>query len=329
MSTSRVHRLLRLISLLQSGRTFTADQLAEELDVSRRTLFRDLNMLDLAGVPYHYDAKLRTYRIDQSFFLPSLNLTLEEALALLVVIRRFVSHQSLPTYEPATRAAAKIESGLPEAVQDYCGRMLDGVEVQMLPAADASSVERTFSQIHSALGERRKLDIEYESDSDSTRARTTVRPYRLLSVGQAWYLVGFSESHDQVRTFRLDRIVRISPRQQLFEPDPDFDLDKHFGLAWIMTPEGQVHHVKLRFTPKAAGSVDGISWHKTQRITPQSDGSCVFEADVDGLNEITWWVLGHGDQVIVEEPPELRERVRRIAEHMVQMAEGGQPAVGV
>lgn len=328
MSTSRVHRLLRLISLLQSGRTFTADQLAEELNVSRRTLFRDLNMLDLAGVPYHYDAKLRTYRIDQSFFLPSLNLTLEEALAILLVTRRFISRQSLPTYDPATRAAVKIESGLPSAVQEYCGRMLDGVKVQMPPLVDASRVEQVFGQIHAALGEQRKLDIEYESYFEHDVVKSTVHPYRLLFVSRAWYLVAYSEVHKEVRTFKLDRIIKVNPRQQLFEPDPEFDLDKYFGLAWSIIPEGQVYHVKLRFLPKVAGNVEEISWHKTQQFTAQPDGSCLFEADVDGLGEITWWILGYGDQVIVEEPPELRERVRQIAEHMVQLAESGQPAPG-
>lgn len=321
MSTNRVHRLLRLLALLQSGRSYTADELARELSASRRTFFRDLKLLDAAGVPFSYDAKQRAYTIDHSFFLPSLDLTLDEALAILLVTRRFISRHSVPTFEPAARAAMKVEGSLPTIVQDYCGRMLEGVSVKFPPMVDSSRVEKIFSALQQAHSERRKVRIRYDSYYERATIGSVVRPYRLHFVNRAWYLIAHSESHDAVRTFKLDRITSVKLLRETYEPDPNFSIDDYFGLAWCMIPEGTVHHVRLRFLPKVAGNVEEVSWHKTQRFSVESDGSCTFEVDVDGLAEITWWILGYGDQVIVEEPAELRERIRKIAENMCRLAE--------
>ena len=82
MNVSRVHRLLRLITMLQSGRSYSAREPADELEVSRRTIFRDLKMLELARIPYYYDVDRGGYRIGRHFFLPPINLTLSEALAM-------------------------------------------------------------------------------------------------------------------------------------------------------------------------------------------------------------------------------------------------------
>ena len=81
MRVSRIYRILRLITILQSGRSYSVDELAAELEVSRRTIFRDLNMLEMAHIPYYFDRERGTYRINNHFFLPPVNLTLDEALA--------------------------------------------------------------------------------------------------------------------------------------------------------------------------------------------------------------------------------------------------------
>ncbi|RPI61897.1 MAG: HTH domain-containing protein, partial [Planctomycetaceae bacterium] len=88
MNVSRVYRLLRLITMLQSGRSYTVDELAVELEISRRTVFRDLNMLELAHIPYYFDDARQGYGISKHFFLPPVNLTLSEALAVLMLAGR-------------------------------------------------------------------------------------------------------------------------------------------------------------------------------------------------------------------------------------------------
>ena len=96
MSITRLYRLLQLITLLRSGRRYDADALAEELAVSRRTVFRDLHILTAAEIPYYYDSEADAYAIDRSFFLPAVNLTLDEALALFLANRKMIGELPLP-----------------------------------------------------------------------------------------------------------------------------------------------------------------------------------------------------------------------------------------
>lgn len=93
----------------------------------------------------------------------------------------------------------------------------------------------------------------------------------------------------------------------------DFDIHEYLGRAWLMKPEGRLYNIKLRFSPQVARTVTQVRWHKTQTVNRNNDGSAIIEFRVDGLGEITWWILSYGDQVQVLAPGILRERVARIA----------------
>ena len=123
--------------------------------------------------------------------------------------------------------------------------------------------------------------------------------------------------HHQVRTFKLERILSLERTGTRFRK-VDFDLDRYLGRAWQMIPEGRIYHVRIRFSPMVAGNVEEVLWHPTQRTYSTDDGSLIFEADVDGLREICWWVLGYGDQAVVEQPRELRELVATKVHRMAQ-----------
>ena len=73
------------------------------------------------------------------------------------------------------------------------------------------------------------------------------------------------------------------------------------------------------FLPEVAHDVAEVQWHSTQKVTPNGDGSAIVEFRVDGLNEITWWILGYGDQVQVLAPKVLRERVLEVATNMIKL----------
>jgi predicted DNA-binding transcriptional regulator YafY len=117
MSVSRIYRILRLITLLQSGRGWSATELARELEVSRRTVFRDLNTLEMARIPYFFDPETGGYRITRNFFLPPVNLTAGEALALLVLTGRLRGPANAALLPEAGRAAMKLQSALPAALR--------------------------------------------------------------------------------------------------------------------------------------------------------------------------------------------------------------------
>ena len=134
--------------------------------------------------------------------------------------------------------------------------------------------------------------------------------------------MGLSSAHKAVRTFKLNRIRSAEMSDKLFSNDGPLELDlaEYIGCAWSMIPEGKMYHVRLRFAPKVANSVAEVQWHKTQKVTRNPDGSATVDFRVDGLGEITWWILGYGDQVKVLSPAELRETIVSIARKMVEIS---------
>lgn len=320
MRVSRIYRLLRLITMLQSGRNWTVDELARELEISRRTVFRDLNVLEMAHVPYYFDREAGTYRINNHFFLPPLNVTLPEALAMLVATRRTASSGALPLARAGERAAMKLESVLPAAVREHLGAVLQRVSIQPPPTARHTGLDDLFDRLVQAVAARRVCRLVYISFYDRKQITLTVEPLALRFVGRAWYLVAWSRRHRQQRTFKLLRIKKLTETDKAFAPRGDVD-DHPFGDAWSMIPEGQMHDVHLRFAPAVAGNVAEVNWHRSQRVQWRDDGSIDFHARVDGLGEITWWVLGYGDQVQVLAPKALRDKTLKAAKNMIKLNE--------
>ena len=317
MRISRIYRLLRLITLLQGGRSYTVQQLADELEVSRRTVFRDLNVLEMARIPYHYHPERQGYQISRHFFLPPVNLTLTEALAMLSLTGRLRSTARVPLQAEAARAAVKLESVLPEEISQYVGRVLDRLTVHLSPTSDHHGVDETFDELASAIVDRRVCKLTYHSFYEDQIIKTAIRPLRLVFVERAWYTIAYSEMHNEVRTFKLVRFRQLTPMRRHFDEPADVDLSEYFGDAWRMIPEGKLWNVHLRFDKLVAGNVAEVQWHRSQRVEWRADGSIDFHVTVDGLGEITWWLLGYGDRVTAVSPPELQKRIATVARRLV------------
>lgn len=306
------------MQLLQSGRPVDVDGLAEEFGVSRRTVYRDLDLLELAGIPCKFDKKANSYRLHHSAVLPPVLLTLEEGLALMLLTRTAMSDQMLPDHKSAVAAAVKVESSLPAAVREHCGEILKGVDVRWWPMSDAGDLKDVLPLLQRCIIEHRCLHMTYDSFKDGERIEVTLRPYHLAFIRRGWYVIGYAERFGEVRTFKVERVERIRQDDRRFTPDRGFSLEDYFGNAWQMIRGDRRYRVRVRFSPKVAGNVEEVLWHKTQATERLDDDSLLFEVEVDGIEEISWWVLGYGDQAMVLDPPELRtlviERARRMLE---------------
>jgi proteasome accessory factor B len=275
----------------------------------------------MAHIPYFSDAG--GYRISPHFFLPPVNLTLTEALAVLMLTGRLRDGGRLPLLSHAAQAAAKIESALPQTVREHIGGVLDRLHVQLGPTSRHENLDDVFHRLAAAVAERKACRLVYISFSDRKQIAMIVHPLRLLFHSRAWYLVAWSCSHRQVRTFKMGRIRKLTVLPRKFERPADVDLDRHFGAAWGMIPEGKLHDVHVRFGPKVAANVAEVRWHASQKTDWNDDGSMDFRARVDGLGEIVWWILGYGDQAEVIAPVALRRRIAEVAANMVHAYRGG------
>lgn len=325
MKISRLYRLIELLTLLRSGRRYNADELARELGVSRRTVFRDLNILSAAGIPYYYDPERRTYSLESSFFLPTLNLTLDESISILIALREIIGKLPLPLADKAIRAAIKIESSLPSIIQRYCEPLLEKIGVRLSPVEEDRLLDKRFSVLREAISGQYKVSMVYESLFDAGNKNpygkvieTILSPYRLVFIQRAWYVIGYSSFHKGVRTFKLSRIRDLELLDEKYV-NWGFSLESYMGDAWVMIPEGRKYKVELIFSPRVARNVAEINWHKSQECYFLSDGSLRFTVEVDGIGEIFWWIMGYADEVKVVKPKKLAQMVCKAAERILKL----------
>ncbi len=314
MNVSRIYRLLRVVTLLQSERGYTARELAQELQVSRRTVFRDLNALEMAKIPYYYDPELGGFRISRHFFMQPVNLTLPEALALLTLAGKLKNGSDIPLLAQAGQAAAKLESVLPDAIREHVGSVIDTLSLRLGPMARHDGADKFFNMLSDAIVRKRLCRIEYDSFHEGKAIKVSVHPLRQVFVQRAWYLLAWSVSDRAIRTYKLVRIRSLDVTVRSFADTHKRKLDEHFGKAWAMIPEGKIYKVHLHFEPKVAGNVAEVQWHKTQRVEWNKDKSIEYHVQVDGLGEISWWILGYGDQVRVVSPKPLQKRISQVAQ---------------
>lgn len=311
MIVSRVHRVLRLITLLQGARPRTASDLMRELGVSRRTLFRDLNLLEAAGVPYFHEPGAG-YRINKSFFLPPTSLTVSETLGLMVLAEWASAQRRRPMLGPALSAIHKLVSSVPEPMRTACGELMANVSIDPGAQVDGDAEARFYGLLQRCIDEGRACELVYQSPVEDEPLRTVLRPFALHFANRAWYVLGESEHHSEVRMFKLTRIGRLSPIELTFTRPHGFAVAHKLGNAWQLNPEGREYDVVLEFSRKVATNVAEVRWHPTQRHEFVADGRCRMTFRVDGIQEIAWWICGYADQVIVRQPDALRTRVEEM-----------------
>jgi len=321
MKVSKITRMMKIMTALQSGRKYSVDELAKTFGTSRRTVFRDMSELAVIGIPYRYDPKEQGYTIDPEFFLPPIDFNLQEALSLLMLVHKARNQIQLPFKHSALIAALKIENNLPAKIRQYCNTTMKNISTYPGAQASLGTLDKLFARLQKAVAEKIKAVLLYHSLFDDKILEVKLCPYHLLYNQRAWYVMGYSETYKSIRTFKFNRIKELELSNQRFIDGDDFDLQEYLGRAWSMIPEGRLYNIKLRFLPKVARNVAEVQWHSTQQVIHQEDGSVILQFRVDGINEISWWILGYGDQVQVLAPKALRKRVLEAAQNIITLNE--------
>lgn len=314
MPDARYARLLRLLAALRGRTARNARDLARDLNVSERTIYRDLTVLQQAGVGCAFDRDGGGYRVGGDFFLPPVQLTLAEALALSVLGAEVARKNQVPLLGAAWQAVAKIRGQLPAAVRDGVADADGHVRVHGARVSPQDGCEEKFEAIRQAISQGRKVRCAYAGGHADGRRPFLFRPYALLFGQRAWYAVGYSELRGAERSLKLNRLVSVELTDRPYGVPDGWTVEKSLGKAWRMIRGPRRYAVEIAFDAEVGPNVADTLWHPTQTVVRGADGSCRFRCDVDGLDEIVWWVLGYGPHAEVVAPADLRARVRRLAD---------------
>ena len=207
----RADRLFQIIQYLSGRRTTTARQLAERLEVSERTIYRDVQDLVLSGVPIEGEAGVG-YVLRSGFHLPPLMFTPEEMEALVVGARMIDAWGGDKLSRAAKEALAKIDHVLPPRLQ----RALTASRMFAPGFPDRKDFGPRLDTLREAINDHRKLTLRYRRADDDTSVRT-VWPLGLAFWGTKWTLAAWCELRDDYRTFRVDRIEGLDVLDDRFE----------------------------------------------------------------------------------------------------------------
>jgi predicted DNA-binding transcriptional regulator YafY len=319
--TVRLARVLKILEMIQGRARYGPKEIAAQLEISERTVFRDLNVLELAGVPWFHDQDDQRYRVRPGYLFPALNLSDDEMIG--------QATANVITNAPGldvTKGAAPATRKLWANSREQASKLLDDVAkvtaVLDLKLADHSRSHETIRTIQWALCQGRKLTGTYASPYEPKSKRLDLHPYRLCLVRQAWYLVARPNNADQPQTYRVTRFQTLRPSDAPSVVPDDFDLKSYFGNAWGVYRGAQSHEVMVQFTREAAELVTETIWHSTQTVERHGDGSVTLSFTVDGLNELAYWLLGWSGRVTVINPPELREIVLKHLRKAVELNRG-------
>jgi len=208
----RADRLFRIVQLLRSGRLQTARHLAEKLQVSHRTIYRDVQDLQLSGVPITGEAGVG-YTLRRDFDIPPLMFDREEITALVLGARMVQAWGGMQLTEAANRALRKIEAVLPTDLRER----IDEVLLYAPGFRVSSELRSRLDALHSAAQERRVVLIAYARE-DGQQSIRRVHPLALYFWGGTWTLAAWCELRNDFRSFRVDRMEHLEGLGEVFIP---------------------------------------------------------------------------------------------------------------
>ena len=313
-------RIIQVAHLIHNEpRKWTRPRLAEKFGVNKTTIQRDVNLLYDMGIEVIPRGK-QGYEMVSDFFLPTLNFDFKEALALITAASLYRAAEGKQAVEVLDGAINKITSALPKQVNDTLNQISPRIEVPDQQISEMEENQPYKEELYQAIRERRRVRITYNSFSSRQKTHHRLAPYAVLFRKHAWYVIGYSETYDQIRTFRINRIDSLKITQLGYTIPEDFSVQKHLEKSWgiMLGPET---HVVILFEPRIAPLIREVNWHPTQQIQELKDGVLHFEVTVAGWHEIGWWILGWGHEAAVVEPKALQKWIARTAQKMVDLYE--------
>jgi predicted DNA-binding transcriptional regulator YafY len=305
----RADRLLSMLLLLQAHGRLTGRELAERLEVSERTVHRDMESLSTSGVPvFAIRGAQGGWQLDENWRTQVPGLDEAELRGLMMAQPRIVGDPKLAT--AAQRALEKLMAALPTSLREQAASIRERLYVDTSGWRPSQENLSMLPIVQDAVARDRKLSITY-CKPNGDRSERVVDPLGLVVKGSAWYLVANTPAG--MRTFRVSRIERATPLSKPAKRPRDFNLAKHWSDATRQLTESWTSYpATLRLDARSARWMRG--WHSAREVgAPDEQGRITLMLEFDSEHEAAFVVLGLGTSVQVLKPDALRDRVRRQA----------------
>jgi proteasome accessory factor B len=317
-----LERMMRIHTAIQSAAHPNATALAAELEVSTKTVQRDLDfMRDRMGLPLVFDHGLNGYRYTEPVdAFPTLQITEGELFALLVAEKALQQYRGTNFEKPLLSAFKKMASSLPDTVSLNLSDWDQSISFRT--SAEPILNLEIFDSLAQATARHRQLVLTYRKPGSRGTEERVIDPYHLANINGEWFLFAFDHLRQDIRTFVPARVQAARPTGKTFTRPVKFSLDKRLRDSFgVHSGEGEFD-VVLRFTGFAADYIREKRWHPSQQLKELKEG-VELRLRLSSLVEVQRWLLGWGGHVRVIGPPELIASVRAAAEQLAANHAGG------
>jgi proteasome accessory factor B len=311
--------MMRIHAQLKAGDFPNCRRIADELEVSSKTIQRDIDfMRDRLGLPIEYDALRFGFRYTEEVAsFPSIEVSEGEVAALFVAQKALAQYKGTPFERPLRSAFRKIADSLKERVSFSWSDLEEAISFHSAGASTADL--ELFQAVTHAVLRSVELEFEYRKLQSEGYALRRVRPLHIASLENQWYMFAEDLERKDLRTFALPRMRNVRLTNTKFRRPPNFSIAKVLSGSFGVFEGGAKHRIRLQFDAFAARLVSERTWHESQRFRQAKDGSAVLELELGGLEEIERWVLSWGSHVRALAPPQLRERIQEQAKTIARM----------
>jgi len=312
-----LERMLRIHQLLQAGGYPNATALAREIEVSTKTIHRDIEfMRDRLNLPLEFNHTHNgfAYTGEVNSF-PTMQITEGEIFALVVAEKALQQYRGTSFEKPLLSAIKKMEQALPDTISLNLADIEQTISFRT--RAEPILDLKTFDVLARAVSQRQQLELQYRKPGQKAEARI-VDPYHLANINGEWFLFAFDQARKDIRTFAPARIQSVHPTGKTFDRTQKFSLEQRLRDSFgVHSGEGEFE-VVLRFNPRAADYIREKKWHPSQTLRDLKDGGAELKMKLSSLAEVQRWVLSWGGDAAVVKPAELAESVRAAARKMLE-----------
>lgn len=305
-----LERMLRIHAELRRGAFTNCTKLAAIFEVSRKTIVRDIAfMRDRLDLPIEFEPQINAYRYTQPVnAFPTVKVSEGELMALLVARKALEQYRGTPFHRQLAISFEKLTGGLKERISFSPADELQTVSFKNIGLGKADLT--VFNALSGAVLRQHDVEFDYRKPGESGVVRRRVQPYHLAHRENLWYLVAFDSERTALRTFALPRISNPAVLKTQFVRPVDFSPEKFFANALGVLGGERDYRVVIRFSAAVADRVREREWHESQELRDLPDGGLELKMRLGALPEIERWVLTWGAEAEVQQPKELRERMK-------------------
>ena len=313
-----LERMLKIHQAIQSGKFPNASTLAREMEVSTKSIHRDLEfMRDRLNLPLEYHPQKVGYHYTQEVSsFPTMQITEGELFALVVAEKALQQYRGTTFEKPLLSAFKKMAESLPDTVSFHLADWDQAISfrTRVAPILDLE----IFDVLAKATAARKQLELLYRKPGQQKGETRVVDPYHLANINGEWFLFAYDHLRKDIRTFVPARIKSVKPTGKTFPRPQKFSLEKRLRDSFGVQSGHGEFEVVIRFNKRAADYIREKKWHDSQQLRELKNGGVELRLKLSSLAEVERWVLSWGGDAVIVKPPELAESVRQAAQRILR-----------